>query len=182
VKAALAAAALLALAGGCSHAPEHKKPEAVKAAENGEGPPLQLHLQRFPGAEPWSLEDERGSVVLLDVWATWCMPCRDTLPVYTELLRLYGERGLKVYALSVDEDQRAIQPFLEQYHVNVPVLVGKDAGVAEQVLGLGSLPTSYLIDRRGVVRKVHESAVGDTGSILRQYRGEIEALLAEPQQ
>nr|WP_153866375.1 MULTISPECIES: TlpA disulfide reductase family protein [Myxococcaceae] len=171
---------MLALA-SCAHSPEQKKPVPVEAAEKGKGTPLELHLQRFPGGEPWSLEGERGSVVLLDVWATWCMPCRDTLPVYTELQRLYGERGLKVYAFNVDEDPRAIQPFLDEFHVNVPVLVGKDAGVAEQVLGLGVLPTAYLIDRSGVVRKKHESAVGDTGSLLRQYRTEIEALLAEPQ-
>jgi len=128
---------------------------------------------------PKTLADYKDKVVLLNVWATWCEPCRDTLPVYTELARQYAARGLKVYALSVDEDARAIEPFLEENDIQVPVLLDTNAQVAEGALGVRVMPTSYLIDRRGVVRHVHEGAMGDTASLLQRYRGEIEALLAE---
>ncbi len=175
------ALALLLLALGCAGAQRGPTAavEPVKAAPDGEGTPLEMQLTRYPGGEPWRLSDERGSVVLLDVWATWCEPCRDTLPIYTELARQYGGRGLKVYALSVDEDVRAIAPFLEENGVQLPVLLDGNAQVAEGALGVRAMPTSYLIDRRGVVRHVHEGATGSRDALLQRYRGEIEALLAE---
>jgi thiol-disulfide isomerase/thioredoxin len=149
------------------------------ALESSAPTPLQFTVKRYPGGEPHAIASDRGSVVLLDVWATWCTPCKDTLPVYSQLAREYGERGLKVYALSVDEDVNLIGPFLEQNRVTLPVLLDKNAAVAEGALGVSAMPTAYLIDRRGVVRKVHEGTLGDTGSLLQQYRGQIEALLAE---
>jgi cytochrome c biogenesis protein CcmG, thiol:disulfide interchange protein DsbE len=182
VRALLAAVGLLAL-GGCAHGSagggQARAEKPVEPSEKGEGTPLELELRRYPGGETWQLSEERGSVVLLDVWATWCTPCKDTLPVYSELARQYGERGLKVYALSVDEDVNLIGPFLEQNHVTLPVLLDSNAAVAEGALGVRVMPTAYLIDRRGVVREVHEGTLGDTGSLLRQYRGQVEALLAE---
>jgi thiol-disulfide isomerase/thioredoxin len=177
----LTAALLLACAGRSAQAPQPtpRAAEPVEAAPKGEGTPLEMEVKRFPGGELWKLSGDRGSVVLLDVWATWCEPCRDTLPIYSELARQYGTRGLKVYALSVDEDVRAIAPFLKENRVEVPVLLDSNAAVAEGALGVKVMPTSYLIDRRGVVREVHEGAFGDTGSLLDQYREEIEALLKE---
>jgi thiol-disulfide isomerase/thioredoxin len=171
----------LSLSLACAGAPRGplRASEPVEAAARGEGTPLQMQVARYPGGEPWQLAAERGSVVLLDVWATWCEPCRDTLPVYTELARQYGARGLKVYALSVDEDARAIEPFLKENHIEVPILLDSNAAVAEGALGVRVMPTSYLIDRRGVVRHVHEGVQGDTASLLQRYREEIEALLAE---
>jgi len=180
VRAALPALLLaLACAGGPPQRAPTRAAQPVEAAPEGEGTPLEMQVKRYPGGESWQLSSDRGNVVLLDVWATWCEPCRDTLPVYTELARQYATRGLKVYALSVDEDARAIEPFLEENDIQVPVLLDTNAQVAEGALGVRVMPTSYLIDRRGVVRHVHEGAMGDTASLLQRYRGEIEALLAE---
>ncbi|HET9450658.1 MAG TPA: TlpA disulfide reductase family protein [Aggregicoccus sp.] len=171
----------LLLALGCAGAKPApvRAAEPVEAASAGEGTPLEMQVARYPGGEPWQLSSDRGHVVLLDIWATWCDPCRDTLPVYTELARRYGERGLKVYALSVDEDARAIEPFLAEHALEVPILLDANAQVAEGALGVRVMPTSYLIDRRGVVRHVHEGAMGDTAGLLKRYGDEIEALLAE---
>jgi cytochrome c biogenesis protein CcmG, thiol:disulfide interchange protein DsbE len=179
VRAALALPLLLALACAGAQPSPTRASAPVQASPKGEGTPLQMQVARYPGGEPWKLESDRGSVVLVDVWATWCEPCRDTLPLYTELSQQYAQRGLKVYALSVDEDARAIEPFLMENRIEVPILLDSNGQVAEGALGVRVMPTSYLIDRRGVVRHIHEGAYGDTGSLRERYRKEIETLLAE---
>lgn len=139
--------------------------------------PLVFQVKRYPGGEPYDLVGDRGSVVLIDVWATWCEPCRDALPFYENLVREYGARGLKVYALNVDEDARAIEPFLKEVKVGLPILVDENARVAERTLKVRGMPTTYFVDKRGVVRHVHE---GFNEEFLTKYQSEIEALLAEP--
>lgn len=140
--------------------------------------PLRFAVKRYPGGEPYAIADDRGSVVLLDVWATWCEPCRDALPVYEQLAKHYAARGLKVYALNVDEDTRAIPQFLADTKVtSLPVLLDANAEVADKVLKVRAMPTTVLIDRKGSVRYVHE---GFSEEFLAKYQAEIEELLAEP--
>jgi thiol-disulfide isomerase/thioredoxin len=138
--------------------------------------PLTFQVKRYPGGEPYDVTSDRGSVVLLDVWATWCEPCRDALPLYEQLAREYGSKGLKVYALNVDEDPRGIPAFLEETKVSLPVLLDANAAVAEKTLSVKMMPTSFLLDRRGVVRFIHE---GFAEEFLQKYQTEIEQLLAE---
>ncbi|QSQ19420.1 TlpA family protein disulfide reductase [Pyxidicoccus parkwayensis] len=147
------------------------------ALESRAGEPLVFKVKRYPSGEPYDLASDRGSVVLLDVWATWCEPCRDALPFYENLAREYAGRGLKVYALSVDEDPRAIAPFLEETKVGLPVLLDENAQVAERTLKVKGMPTTFYIDRRGVVRHFEE---GFAEEFLTRYQSHIEALLAEP--
>lgn len=147
------------------------------APEARAGAPLVLQVKRYPSGEPYDLASDRGSVVLLDVWATWCEPCRDALPFYENLAREYAGRGLKVYALSVDEDPRAIAPFLEETKVGLPILLDENAQVAERTLKVKGMPTTFYIDRRGVVRHFEE---GFAEEFLTRYQSHIEALLNEP--
>lgn len=161
---------LLALV-GCARHPTLRPPVVA------EPKPLSFQVKRYLEEGAYSVASDRGSVVLLDVWATWCEPCRDALPLYEQLAREYGPRGLKVYALNVDEDARAIPGFLAETKVSVPVLVDEDAQVAERILGVRVMPTTYIVDRQGVVRFVHE---GFSGGLRQRYQAEIEQLLAEP--
>lgn len=140
-------------------------------------PSLELSLPRHPGGERWTLAGSRGRVVLLDVWATWCEPCRDALPLYQDLATEFGPKGLEVYAVNIDADPRAITPFLEEAKVSVPVLLDPEAKVAGEVLHVKLMPTSYLIDKQGRVRFVHE---GFDEAQLSTWLKEIEQLLAEP--
>ncbi|HVG61434.1 MAG TPA: TlpA disulfide reductase family protein [Hyalangium sp.] len=187
MRTSLGALALLVL-GGCTQNPmlpplvagERAAP-MVAPADVGESKgaldgPLRFQVKRYPDGEPYSVSSDRGSVVLLDVWATWCEPCRDALPVYEQLAKEYGSRGLKVYALNVDEDSRAIPDFLTETKVNLPILLDANAQVAEKTLGVKMMPTTFIVDRKGVVRFVHE---GFAEEFLQKYQTEIEQLLAE---
>jgi len=138
--------------------------------------PLSLQVARYGGGAPFVLADERGSVVLLDVWATWCEPCVEALPVYGYLQERYRDRGLKVYALNVDEDESDLPAFLAKHRVQLPVLRDPEGALAERLLKVKVMPTSFFVDRRGVVRHVHE---GFAETFLPRYEQELEALLAE---
>lgn len=142
-----------------------------------EATPLEFAVTRHPGGEAWRLSQDRGSVVLIDVWATWCEPCRDSLPFYDDVARQFRERGLKVYALSVDADPKLITPFVQELKLGLPVLHDPEAAVAGTTLRVSQMPTSLLIDRRGVVRRVHEGLSDD---FFQQTLSDVEALLAEP--
>lgn len=177
----LLSAGLLALC-GCAKASmpplTHPAPGTSAGEQGADAPrPLDFQVKRYPGGEPYDLTQDRGSVVLLDVWATWCEPCRDALPYYQDLAREYASRGLKVYALNVDEDARAIPTFLQEVKVTLPVLLDENAQVAERTLKVRVMPTTYFIDRRGVVRHVHE---GFAEEFLAKYQSQLEVLLAEP--
>ncbi len=156
-----------------------KKPElttpSVRSGINTEA--LQLSLPQFPGGEVWTLKSERGRVVVLDVWATWCEPCRDALPLYQDIAKQFEARGLKVYAVNIDAEQKLIAPFLQDAKVNLPVLLDPEARVSEAVLKVKLMPSTFFIDKRGVLRHSHEGF--DEGQ-LSTWLEEIEALLAEP--
>ena len=139
--------------------------------------PFDFTLKRYPDGKPYQLSSDRGSVVLLDVWASWCEPCRDALPMYVDLLKEYGPRGFKVYAINVDADPREIDAFLAETKVELPILLDPGARFAEAELRVKMMPTSFIVDRRGVVRHVEE---GFAEEFLSRYLKEIEQLLQEP--
>jgi thiol-disulfide isomerase/thioredoxin len=136
-------------------------------------------LPLYPTHEPHDIAKDRGSVVLLDVWATWCEPCRDALPVYEQLEKEYGARGLHVYAINVDEDPRQVPKFVAETKLNLPILLDEKAAVAERNLMVTMMPTTFLVDRKGNIRYRHD---GFAEEFLTKYQAEIEQLLAEPKE
>lgn len=150
----------------------------LTGAVSGEGRPgLQtMVLTKQVDNQPWKIADERGNVVLLDVWATWCEPCEESLPMYHDLLKQFGPRGLKVYGINVDADSKLAKPFLEKLKLDVPILLDPGAAVAESALQVKVMPTAFIVDKKGNLRHVHEGFAED---FLQKYVSEIEALLAE---
>jgi peroxiredoxin len=97
------------------------------------------------------LSSFRGRVVLLNFWATWCNPCRVETRWFSEFEKEYGDQGLTVVGVSVDEGGwDAVRPFLQQFGVQYPVLIGDD-GLMKLYGGVDSLPTTLMIDRSGRV-------------------------------
>ena len=115
--------------------------------------------------------------VLLDVWATWCEACRDVFPQYEALQKRFADKGLKVYALSVDADVNAVAQFVTETKLQLPVLLDPEAHVAESVFKVKLMPTSFIIDRKGVIRFTHEGLSDD---LFATEEKEAELLLAEP--
>jgi thiol-disulfide isomerase/thioredoxin len=153
---------------------------AVAPGVPGAQGPVGFTVQRLGGGERFDIASERGNVVLLDVWATWCEPCRETLPYYDRLARELGPRGLKVYAMSIDEDARAVAAFVKETGLTLPVLLDANATVAERTLRVQAMPTSFLLDRSGAVRQVHEGVEETALALYTRTRAEVERLLAEP--
>jgi cytochrome c biogenesis protein CcmG/thiol:disulfide interchange protein DsbE len=111
----------------------------------------------------------RGKVLVVDFWATWCKPCRESFPVYQRLVDEFAGE-LAVIGVSVDEDATGIAAFREQTGVKFP-LVWDQGQAAASVYKPATMPTSYLIDRAGLVKFVHEGFhAGDEAELERRIR------------
>jgi peroxiredoxin len=98
------------------------------------------------------LEDYRGKFVLLNFWATYCVPCVDELPSLNGLYEELKDEGLVVLGVSVDTDDEGYKAFLRQHRVTFPVVRDPEWTVALQY-GTSKIPETYLIDKEGVVRR-----------------------------
>lgn len=117
----------------------------------------------------------RGRVVLVNVWATWCAPCRVEMPALQQLADAYAAEGVVVLGLSVDRGPAAeVDAFLAERDIMYPVAIVDDRTVAA-FGGVRGYPTSLLLDRTGVI--VH-SVVGPIGPLT--LRPALRRLLAEP--
>ena len=99
------------------------------------------------------LADFRGKVVYLDFWASWCGPCRISLPMLEELRREYQAKGFEVIAVNVDENPQDALDFLKKYPVTYPVVRDPQQAIA-RLYNVPAMPSSFLIGRDGVVRAV----------------------------
>lgn len=115
-----------------------------------------------------SLASLRGKVVYLDFWASWCGPCRLSLPEMNTLRQELVAQGFEVLAVNVDEVEEDALLFLEEIPVSYPV-IWDPTGNTSQIFGILGMPTAFLIDRSGMVREVHQGfRKGDTDKIRTQ--------------
>lgn len=100
-----------------------------------------------------SLAGQRGKVVLFNVWATWCHPCRAEIPELRAIQAKYAPQGLELIGVSVDADgsDEAIRDFMKDFQMAYPVWRDPDERVSARFLVIG-VPATFLIDRRGVLR------------------------------
>jgi thiol-disulfide isomerase/thioredoxin len=117
-----------------------------------------------------------GQVRLVDFWASWCAPCKASFPAMARLQADYGARGLQIVAVGIDEKPSAAVSFWKKMAPPFLGLHDRDQKFVRQV-GVPTMPTSYLVDRTGQIRFVHEGFHGEATE--RELRREIEALLAE---
>lgn len=121
------------------------------------------------------LADYRGKVVLLNFWATWCVPCRTEIPWFVEFQRTYGPRGFQALGVSADDTLDKLKPFVEQMHMTYPVLLGLGRNSLLDTYGVAGLPVTVLIARDGRICARH------TGMVDRQrFANQVEALLSTP--
>jgi len=130
-----------------------------------------LELPNVTG-RPVRLEDFRGRVVLLNFWATWCVPCRDEMPALETLSRELGPKGLAVVGVNFKESKGEIQEFVREHGLGFPMLLDARGKVAEQYQ-VRALPVTFLVDRRGMVVGTILGIRDWVGPDARAYLGEL---------
>ncbi len=122
-----------------------------------------------------SQENYRDHVLILDFFATWCQPCRLSIPHLVEMNRKYGKQGLQVLGLSVDEDgERVVKAFTDEFRVNYPLALVGDSTTVD--FGVRSVPIMYVIDKKGKIAEVYR---GYSHEMARSLELTIKRLLAE---
>ena len=149
-------------------------PFAAAAIEVGAGLPA-LALAPLRAADrAVALDKLRGQVVYVDFWASWCVPCRTSMPALEALARRFGPRGFVVVGVNKDASLEDAERFLRRVPVSF-ALVADPSDSAARAFGVKAMPSGYLVDRAGVVRHVHRGFTAQTAVALER---EIEALLA----
>ena len=148
---------------------------AFAGVTSGQPAPALSYPNLPKNKEHTSLESLRGKIVYLDFWASWCGPCRLSFPQLESLRTELGTQGFEVLAVSVDENLEDALAFLEEQSVSYPV-VWDPSGESPAAWGILGMPTGYLIDRAGVVQRVHQGFRKGDGERLRE---EILKLLGE---
>lgn len=110
-----------------------------------------------------SLEPFLGKVVLLDLWATWCPPCRAEIPGFVELQEKYRDDGLEVVGVSLDSitpqgNASSVEPFMRQFKINYTILMADNQTALAGYRFTGQIPTTYIIDRQGIIVGSHIGA------------------------
>ncbi len=122
-----------------------------------------------------SLAAQKGSVVVLDFWATWCPPCQKSLPHLSQLNSDLSAQGLKVFAIDLREAKDVVQKFIDERKLTMPVLLDSDGKTAEQYKVTG-IPQTVVIGKDGKVKKV---IVGFEPGGEKELRSVVEAAMKE---
>jgi peroxiredoxin len=125
--------------------------------------------------ETVKLSDQKGKVVLLNFWATWCGPCKVEIPWFISFQQQYKDRNFTVLGVAFDDDGwTSVKPYIAEHKMNYRVLVGNDA-LDKAYGGVESLPTTFLIGRDGRIASKHVGLISKSS-----YQEEISRLLAAP--
>jgi len=121
------------------------------------------------------LAEQRGQVVMINFWATWCGPCKQELPHLARLYDKYRSAGFVLLGVSVDDDPKAAQALAERMGLKFPVLFDTDKSVS-RLYALDSMPSSVLIDRDGKLRHLHR---GYRDGVEQLYERQVRDLVKE---
>jgi cytochrome c biogenesis protein CcmG/thiol:disulfide interchange protein DsbE len=105
--------------------------------------------------ETTKLSDLRGQAVLINLWATWCPPCREEMPTLEKMYNEYKEQGLVILGVNMtyQDDSQAVLPFVQKYELTFTILLD-ETGRVGNAYQVKSLPSSYFIKRDGMINEV----------------------------
>ncbi len=164
------------LAGGLFTASHYLRDELLPVTVGSKAPVFEaVTLDETPVTK--TLKAYKGDVVLLNVWATTCIPCRVEMPSMQELYKVYQPKGLKIVAISTDMpgSAQAIRDFAKEYKLTFDVLYDSVSAINQQYQIYG-YPYSFIISRKGVI---HKKWIGPDDWNSAQNRKLIDQLLAE---
>ncbi len=126
--------------------------------------------------ETLALADLRGQVVIVNFWASWCGPCRAEMPTFERLYQSERNRGLTILAVNntIQDDETAVAAIQREFGLSFPIVFDHD-GEISRLYGVRMLPTTFIVDRRGVIRQVFFGGPLSEASL----RSAVEPLLGE---
>jgi peroxiredoxin len=128
-------------------------PGNARATVAPRAPAPDFTLRRMDGAN-LRLQEQRGQVVLVNFWATWCAPCRQEMPHLSRLYEKYRNSGFVLLGVNVDDNARKAAELATSLGLPFPVLFDTDKAVS-RVYDMNAMPATLLIDREGRVRYIH---------------------------
>jgi peroxiredoxin len=147
-------------------------PAAFAIPQKGEpAPPIKVTTT---SGQPLTLANYKGYVLILDFFASWCQPCKRSIPHIMELNRKFGKQGLQILGMSLDEDKDELMEFIAPFKLNYPVALANEDLRTEY--GLRSLPTLFIINKKGIVV---EKFMGLSDEVKKNIEITIKRLLAE---
>ena len=159
-------------------APANAKDAGAVEAEEGDAMALvgkeapDFTLNGMDG-KPVAMKDQQGSVVVLDFWATWCGPCRASLPGLNKIYKEQKDKGMKAFAVDLEESKETIQPVAEKLIPDIPVLLDEKSEVAKKY-GVNGIPQTVVVGKDGKIKKVFIGSGNEAG-----IRSAVEKALAE---
>lgn len=136
---------------------------------------LAIELSELDGSPVSSMQQLNGKVILVDFWASWCVPCRKSFPWLNAMQQQHAADGLLVLAVNEDNERSDARRFLQQVPAQFAVLYDEAGALAQQYQLMG-MPSSFLIDKKGQIRYRH---VGFKQADIAGYETQIRQLLAE---
>ena len=170
---------------GCSSGSENSKKQKAKEVEHLDPYSAPLYAAQneakakdftveLTSGEQFKLSGHRGQVVLLNIWATWCAPCREETPELVDLYTRYRDQGLQVLGVSIDEQgMSVVKPFMEKYEVNYPMVID-DGTIMDKYGPTMGIPTTYIIGKKGNLQYFAVGAVTN-----KELEPRIQQLLSE---
>ena len=155
----------------CGFSAELPSPYAIESLTGQKAPDFSL---QNPSGRSVTLSFYSGKLVILVFWASWCPPCKDELHSLNRLYGMYKDRGLVVLAVSSDRTLSAVKEFVAQTPLDFEVLFDSKLAVTRDLYKAFMVPTSFVIDRRGIIFKKH---FGEQDWTRPELVREIEALL-----
>jgi thiol-disulfide isomerase/thioredoxin len=133
-------------------------------------------VKHFEGGGKIDLGSLKGKVVLVDIWASWCAPCKEEMPLLDEMAGRLKDKGVRIIAVSIDEDRESAQEFLSSRSSWSLTVAHDPKGKLPEALHPGKMPSSYVLDADGIIRYVNE---GFERGDLKTLEKRLVALAAE---
>lgn len=118
-----------------------------------------------------------GKVIFLDIWATWCPPCRAEIPYIIKMAKKYADKDVVFVGVSVDQRKADVSKFVKDKRINYTIALDPNARAVGSAYQLRGIPATYIIDKEGVIRYVHSGFGGEADA--NKMDREIAALLAK---
>jgi thiol-disulfide isomerase/thioredoxin len=158
----LGCALALAVTAGCASSDaargDTETPGKKQSSKSGKigGPMPSVVVKRLEGGGKIDLGGLKGKVVLVDIWASWCAPCMEEMPLLDEMAGRLKEKGVQIIAVSIDEDKESAQTFLSSRPSWSLTVAHDPKGKLPEALQPSKMPSSYVMDAEGIIRYVNE--------------------------